>query len=887
MWVGRRVYFLSDREGIGNLYSCRPSGDDVRRHTDHETHYARNASTDGRRIVYHCGGDLYLFDPSSDRGQHLPVRFHSPRTQRNRKFVGAARFIESCDPHPKGHSVAVTTRGKPFTAGNWEGPVVPHGEPDGVRYRLATWLKDGKRLVAVSDHGGEESLIVFHADGAKAPKKFPRLDIGRPIELAVSPTKDRLVLHNHRFELLLVDLTARTMKRLDRGRHFRIHGLAWSPDGKWVAYGIHDTAQTSIIKLCDTATGKTRAATRPVLWDVAPSFDPEGKYLYFLSSRVFNPVYDNMQFDLGFPRGMKPYLITLRKDVPTPFVPQPRSLAGGDDGAKKKGKDTGKKAAPVRIDFDGIEDRAVEFPVPEGRYGQIRGLPNAKVLFTSFPVEGSLNADWASTAPPATGKLELYDLTEQKKEELVGEVGAFEVCGDGGTVVYRSGERVRAIKAAEKPKTESAQKPPGRESGWLDLDRFKVSVSPPDEWRQMYRETWRLLRDHFWTADMSGVDWPAVHDRYLPLLDRVASRAEFSDVIWEMQGELGTSHAYELGGDHRPGPRYDQGLLGADFAFDAKRGGYRITHIVRGDQWEDGKSSPLGAPGIDVRPGDVLLAIGGRKLSESVTPNELLVNQAGSQVLMTVARGRGAARAVTVKALSDETPGRYREWVEQNRQRVHEATKGRAGYVHVPDMGPRGYAEFHRYYLAEVRRDAMLIDVRFNGGGHVSQLILEKLLRRRIGYLVQRWGQPEPYPIDSVAGPKVALTNEQAGSDGDIFSHCFKLMKLGPLIGKRTWGGVIGIWPRHPLVDGSITTQPEFSFWFEDVGWGVENYGTDPDIEVDVAPHEDARGKDPQLDRAIAEIKKLLRSDPPPKPSFRGRPNLAPPKLPRRKKGTG
>jgi tricorn protease len=351
--------------------------------------------------------------------------------------------------------------------------------------------------------------------------------------------------------------------------------------------------------------------------------------------------------------------------------------------------------------------------------------------------------------------------------------------------------------------------------------------------------------------------------------------------MWEMQGELGTSHAYEIGGDYPTQPRYDQGFLGADLRYDAEADCYLIERIVEGDVWDAAAGSPLCRPGVNVKNGDRLLAVNGRKVGRALSPGELLVNQAGLEVLLSVANADGGGqRTVAVKTLRDETPARYRAWVEANRARVHALTDGRVGYVHIPDMGAHGYAEFHRGYLAEVAREGMIVDVRFNGGGHVSQLIIEKLARRRLGYAIERWGEPGPYPMHSVLGPIVGITNEYAGSDGDIFSHVFKLMKIGPLIGKRTWGGVIGINMRNPLVDGGLTTQPEYSFWFNDVGWQVENYGTDPDIEVDIAPQDYVAGRDPQLERAVAEAQRLLAEQPPTLPDFGARPRLAPPALP-------
>jgi tricorn protease len=899
LWLGPgpgRIYFVSDHEGIGNLYSCLPSGEDLRRHTQHETYYVRHPATDGQRIVYCAGADLYLFDPATDHSDRIAIDFRSPRVQRRRKFVDAGQYLQGYNIHPEGHSLAMVSRGKIFSMANWEGAVVQLGEPNGVRYRLAAWLNDGKRLVVVSDASGEEVLEV-HAGDAE-PDRLAGIDIGRPVALVVSPKQDQVALSNHRNELILVDLEARTAVVLDRSRYGRMRGIAWSPDGRWVAYGFADTSQTSIIKLCQVESGETWPATRSVLFDVGPAFDPGGKYLYFLSYRDFDPVYDNLHFDLNFPWGVRPYLVTLRADLPSPFIPIPRAPGQDtsdatepknekrDDVETEDTPDTSADAAAeeqVEIDLDGVADRLVAFPVPEGRYGQIRGIKvkdKFKVLFSVFPVEGALNQPWPAPAmPPAKGRLEIYDFEEQSHEALIRGITNFEVSQDAKTLIYRAGARLRVLAAGEKPSGNSNVA--GRKSGWLDLGRIKVSVEPQDEWQQMYREAWRLQRDQFWTEDMSGVDWQVVYRRYLPLLERVATRSEFSDLMWEMQGELGTSHAYEMGGDYRPEPKYRQGFLGADWSYDAETTSWRLARLVRGDVWDEKASSPLSRPGINVKPGDRLIAVGGRRVGADVSPEELLVNQAGNEVLLTlVGEGDDEPRTVAVKTLNDERPARYRDWVETNRRRVHEATDGRVGYIHVPDMGARGYAEFHRSYLAEVDREGLIVDVRFNTGGHVSPLLLEKLARRRMGYDVTRWGEPVPYPVQSPTGPMVAVTNEWSGSDGDIFSHNFKLMGLGPLIGKRTWGGVIGIWPRQPLVDGGFTTQPEFSFWFKDVGWGVENYGTDPDIEVEIRPQDYAASWDPQIERAIEEIHKLLAVNPPDKPDVNERPTLALPTLP-------
>jgi tricorn protease len=487
------------------------------------------------------------------------------------------------------------------------------------------------------------------------------------------------------------------------------------------------------------------------------------------------------------------------------------------------------------------------------------------------------NRSWRSREPAAKACLIVYDLNKLQEGVFVNRLTAHSLSGDGTAMLCRVGNRLRVISTKRDPgQGLPSDERPNRQSGWIDLSRVNVSVEPVSEWRQMLREAWRLQRDHFWAEDMSGVDWAKVLERYEPLVERVACRSEFSDLLLEMQGELGTSHAYELGGDYRPSPQYRLGFLGADLGYDAEHDAYRLDRVLKRDVWDEERCGPLMRPGVNVQEGMLLLGIGGQRLGKACPPSEPLVNQAGQEVQLVVAESDGGSpRTVCVRAAHSEGPIRYRDWVEQNRQYVHEKTEGRVGYLHIPDMGAEGYAEFHRYFLAEYDHAALIVDVRFNGGGNVSGLLLQKLARRRLGYGISRWMGTGPYPAESVRGPLVALTNEYAGSDGDTFCHCFKLMELGTLIGRRTWGGVIYIWPRNSLVDGTVTTQPEFYHWFKDVGWGVENYGTDPDIEVDITPQDYARGVDTQLDRAIDEVMQEIERDPPLAPSFGARPQLA------------
>ncbi|MEO0095271.1 MAG: PDZ domain-containing protein [candidate division WOR-3 bacterium] len=871
MWIDKRIYFISDHEGIGNIYSCTIQGKDLKKHTDHKEFYVRNAKSDGRNIVYHSGGDIYVLYPEDNHVEKVKIDFRSPKVQTQRKFVEANKYLEDYGVHPDGKAVTVASRGKVFSLSNWSGPVLQHGQAKGARYRLGRYLYDGKEIILVTDEKGEDSLQMYDTEKNKITS-LPLLDIGRPIELEPSPKALLVALTNHRNELILVNLKTKKRVILDKSKYRRISGITWSADGAWLAYTYADSERTTCIKLADVPKRKTYFATKSVLYDFAPSFDPDGQYLYFLSVRHFDPVYDTMQFELSFPAHIKPYLILLRKDLPDPFKYSKPTPSGIDSGQVPSPAEK-KLPKKIKIDIDGITERILPLPVAHGLYEQIRGI-KGKVLFTVFPIKGG-KAKWFSPEIPADGTLSFYDFKEQKEGVIVSGVTDFKVAQNDDIIVYRAKDRLRVIKPIEKIDQKLEKEPPGVKSGYIDLSRIKLLVEPKLEWQQMYRDAWRLQRDHFWTKDMSGVDWKKVYEKYLPLLERIGTRSEFSDLIWEMQGELGTSHAYEWGGDYREEPKYTQGFLGANLVYDKNKNAYRIEKILRGDPWEPGASSPLLSPGMDIKEGDLLLEINGIAVNKKTQPGELLVNRANTEITITVANSSGKnKRRFSIKTLADETPARYREWVEMNRKFVHRMSQDKIGYVHIPDMGPWGFAEFHRYFLSELKYTGLIVDVRFNRGGHVSQLLLEKLRRKRIGYDITRWFTPEPYPFESVLGPIVAITNEYAGSDGDIFSHGFKLYKIGPLIGKRTWGGVIGISPYYRLSDGGLTTQPEYSFWFMDVGWGVENYGTEPDIEVDITPQDYIKGRDPQLLTAIKVCLNLIKKTKPKIPNFGKRPVL-------------
>ncbi len=883
MWIGERVYFLADHEGIGNVYSVASDGSDIRRHTNENEYYARFPTTDGKRIVYCAGGNIRLYDIATDRVDAIDVETRSTAPQLARRFEHASESLEQFTPNPEGTHVAFDARGQSFTMPQFEGAVIRHGAGSKARNRLTRWLHDGERLASVTDVNGYEQIALYRADASNEPRLVTTVDIGRVTDMVCSPTDDVVAFANHRHELCVADLDDGKIRVLDTCPSHRIESLAFSPDGRFLAYVWSPAHGTSIIRVVKLRSGKIHDVTSPLRTDQSPAWDPDGKYLYFISTRDFNPVYDALQFDLSFPQAGRPFVVTLRDDVPSPFVPKPKPVHHDRDHDRERTNNKKPHKAPdLEIDFEGIQGRVLGFPVDEGDYHQIVASPQ-RALFTLFAVKGIKPTRREDIDDDGHGVLLAYDFEQQRAATLAGECDEIQLGLDGRTLIYRSGDRLRAIDAlGDLPEEGEEQKPPtepGRRSGWIELERANVEIVPRDEWAQMYREAWRLQTEQFWVEDMSDIDWDRVFDRYAALLPRVRTRTELSDLIWEMQGELGTSHAYEWGGDYREPPQYQRGFLGAELRWDEGRNGYCIERIYRGDSWNRETDSPLAEPGLNVREGDCIVAIGGKRLSRDVAPDRLLVNASGRDTSVTLRSRKGEERTVMVKALASEAALRYRAWVDEKRRTVHERTGERVGYLHIPDMGPWGFSEFHRGYLSEFDRKGLIVDVRYNRGGHVSPLLLEKLARKRVGYDTPRYGAPTPYPPESVGGPMVALTNQFAGSDGDIFSHCFKLYKLGPLVGKRTWGGVIGIDPYHHLVDGTLTTQPEFSFWFVDVGWSIENRGAVPDYDVDIAPNDYRDGKDPQLDLALELMDRELAGYREVRPDLSTRPSLPLPTL--------
>ncbi|MFB6783887.1 S41 family peptidase [Streptomyces sp. NPDC056352] len=860
MWVGDRLAFLSDHEGVGALYSSLPDGSDLRRHTEADGFYARHATTDGTRVSYASAGELWLLDDLEGAGpRRLDIRLGGQRADLQPHSVHAGSHLDSASPDRTGRGSAVGTRGAVHWVTHREGPARALAVEPGVRARLPrTFQADGEQhVVWVTDAEGDDALECAPATGSApgtAPRRLAAGRLGRVLDLAAAADGSRFAVASHDGRILIVERESGEVHEVDRSEHGDASGLVFSPDSAWLAWSHPGPEPLSQLKLAHLADLSVAEATPLRFRDYAPAFTVDGKHLAFLSERAFDPVYDAHVFDLAFVGACRPHLLTLAATTPSPFGPQRHGRPAEKEKSSGGAEQDNPTALPVtRIDLDGLADRIVPLPVEAARYSSLRAAKDG-LLWLRHPVTGVLGT--AGATPDSRGPetvLERYDLEKLHSDELASDVSRFAVSGDGKRLVLHTRGKLRVVPADSRVPAGSDDDHDGGGDNnvAVDLSRIRRTVEPAAEWRQMYDEAGRIMRDNFWRPDMGGVDWDGVLDRYRPVLARVATHDDLVDLLWEVQGELGTSHAYVT----PPGGRHDdasrQGLLGADISR-TDEGHWRIDRILPSETSDPAARSPLAAPGVAVRAGDAILAVDGQAIDPLTGPGPLLTGSAGKPVELTVAPADGGnLRHVVVVPTADEEPLRYHAWVADRRAYVHEHSGGRLGYLHVPDMVGSGWAQLHRDLRVEVAREGLVVDVRENRGGHTSQLVVEKLARRIVGWDLPRGMQPYSYPGDAPRGPVVAVANEFSGSDGDIVNAAIKALGIGPVVGTRTWGGVVGIDSRYRLVDGTLVTQPKYAFWLEGYGWGVENHGVDPDVEVVMAPQDHAAGRDPQLDAAI------------------------------------
>jgi tricorn protease len=883
MWKGNRIYFASDRDQPGrvNLYSYDLGSKQTKKLTNFTEFDVKFPSMGDRALVFENGGWIYKLDLASEKTEKIPVTIAEDFDSGRPAVVDAGRSVTNYEIAPDGSRALFGARGDVFTVPAKYGPTRNLTKTPGVHERGSKWSPDGRWISYISDATGEDEIWIAPQDGRGPAVQVTKGGSNYKYVPVWSPDSRKLMWADRAQRLNVVDVESKVATQIAEAAAFEFTDYAWAPDSRWVAYAKPEEKGPQRVYLYSLDAKTTVPVTDAWYNSAEPAFSPDGSLLFFVSQRSFNPTYSQTEFEHVYSDMSRIYVVTLTKDGKSPFAPksdevkikeEPKPAAAdakpaaepkpavdakatapaqAPAAAKPDAKAAETKAgepkkpegpAPVKVDADGLMDRIAVVPTPPANYRALTPIAN-RIYYVR-----------ASTREPAA--LYVYDL-EKQTETQIGTGTGYEISADGKKMLFGQAGNRYAIIDTPTGKTEVRD--------FLDLSDMKVMLDRQAEWAQIFNESWRQMRDFFYAPNMHGVDWPAVRKQYEALLPHVNHRADLTYVIGEMIGELNAGHTYVGGGDLPRVERIPMGLLGAKLEREAQSKFFRIVKIFRGQNWDPALRSPLTEIGVDARAGDYIVEVDGRSTAQMTDIWEALVGKAGKQVslkLNATPSGAGARETIVVP-VEDERGLYYFDWVQGNIERVSKATNGRVGYLHIPDMGVPGLNEFAKYYYPQVEKEALIVDVRSNGGGNVSPMIIERLRRELVLVDIARNGVPNTNPGAMIVGPKVLLADEFSASDGDLVTWRFKTHKIGPVIGKRTWGGVVGIRGTLPLVDGAVLNKPEFSRY--DVAgkaWVIEGVGVEPDIVVDNDPAKEYAGEDQQLDRAIREILDLLKKKP-------------------------
>jgi tricorn protease len=839
MWQGDDIYFLSDRDRIMNLFVYHGDTKEISKATNFTDFDIKFPSLGDNAIAFEKGGYVYLYDLNTQSVEKVNILIANEISSARTSLVDAGKRINSFDISPDGERLVMGARGDIYTLPAKEGITRNITQTSGAHDRNGIWSPDGKYIAYISDQNGEDEIYIQKQDGSESPVQLTKNADTYKFNIVWSPDSKKIMWNDKLFRLQYVDIATREVTVIDRSNAWEITEFNWSPDSKWITYSRPEIETLFKIILYNTVSKEKTEITDGWYESKNPVFSNDGNYLLFTSARTFNPIFSETEWNHAYQNMNKIYLVTLSKSTKSPFAPTDNTVkvkAAEVEADKSAGDKKAETAKPVevKVDPDGIQDRIVELPVSGSNYAGIVCI-GKKLYYHEMD---------ANVQKPS---IKMYDL-EKKEEKALGTGMVFVASSDGKKMLVRKDDSYAVIDMPVAPIDFK---------GTVDLSNMKVRVNLPAEWKQIFYESWRQMRDFFYAPNMHGTDWTGIRDKYAALLPYIKHRDDLTYVIGEMIAELSIGHTYVLSGDKPKAERISTGLLGAKLGRQSS-GYFQVDKILEGANWSKELRSPLTEIGVNIHEGDYIIAVNGKPTNEMTDIYESLVGFADKQVELTVNSKPDFAgsRKVIVVPLASEAKLYYYNWVQNNIRKVSDATGGQVGYIHIPDMGREGLNEFISHFYPQIMKKGLIIDDRGNGGGNVSSMIIERLNREMIMTEIARnQSQGTPDPPGTFAGPRVMLIDNYSASDGDLFPHRFKEMKMGKIIGVRTWGGVVGIRGSLPLIDGGQLFKPEFARYSADGReWPIEGHGVDPDIVVDNDPAKEYSGEDAQLNKAIEVI---------------------------------
>ncbi|MBE0460978.1 MAG: PD40 domain-containing protein [Candidatus Aminicenantes bacterium] len=867
MWIGDKIYFSSDRDGMLNIYSYDTKTEKIKQITNHKEYDVRRPSMDKNKIIYELGGSLWLLDVNSEESQQIPVEIRTDVPEVRPYFKKVDQHITGFDCSPSGKRALIVARGEVFSVPRKEGPTRNLTKDSGSRDKDAVWSPDGKKIAYLSDKNGEYEIYIVDPMGKKEAIQLTKHENGYRHSLRWSPDSKKIAFADQTLRFYFLDVETKKITEVDKALYENvdvslnlkpIYDFSWSPDSRFLTYSKMDEDLVYKVYIYSLDTGEIHCVSNGIFNDFGPVFSEDGEHLFFISNRRFDPTFCDFEWEMVYKKVAGIYCLTLRRDG-KPLLPYKSDEEGTENEKTAKEKNSEKelkaKEARIIIDFEGIAERIEPLPLPRGNYRNLSATKSE--IFYLNAVEGDFNRfEFREKGPQ---NLHAFSFDTRKERTVISGIRGYKLSADGKHIIYQKDKTIGIIDASA---TNSKGEP-------LNLSDLKIWLDPMKEWKQIFDEAWRMERDFYYEPNMHGIDWVAMKEKYGRLLPYASCRQDIQYIVGELIGELNTSHTYVFGGDRlRQVKQVNVGLLGVDWEIDTASNRYRIKKICRTPDWTRQVLPPLAIPGVNVQEGYYVLQVNGEEVLANRNIYSYFLGLAGKQVSLLVndKPSYAGAKEIVVKPLGNEYILRYLDWVEHNRLLVEEKSNGQIGYIHLPDTYLGSAAEFPKYFYSQMSKKGLIIDGRFNGGGLDPDIFLRRLDKKLHAYWTRRYSHDQTIPDFVTRAHMVCLTNKQAGSGGDMLPFEFKKRGMGPVIGTRTWGGLVGVSMWIDLIDGGGLSAPDYRIYDTDGKWVVENVGVQPDIVIDLHPAEMAQGYDAQLMKGIEVLMKKIKEDPRPWP---------------------